>query len=153
MKSLSRATGAISKLESSRLERVAIRIEGERSRVVALIAGAKEKRHRNESAFRRIRDERQLEVAESLEETEAELGQLRISIEETSAALLGVEFPDAAQDLGRASEFLGTVIVRAIGEGAKELPATELTPVRPGDVIKVTHTTLSSSGRDEVRTR
>lgn len=151
--SLSRATGAISKLERSRLERVAISIEGERSRVVALIAGAKEKLHRNESTFRRIRDERQLEVAESLEEAEAELGQLRISIEETSAALLGVEFPGAAEDLGRASTFLGTVIVRAMGEGTKELPATELTPVRPGDVIKVTHAALRSSGRDEVRSR
>jgi polysaccharide export outer membrane protein len=83
-----------------------------------------------------IRDQRQTAVATELQSAQADLARLRTR-EEALRQLLLVGRGSAQSQVPDDRSELRFTIVRQTKAGAKELAASELTPLVPGDVVKV----------------
>lgn len=86
-----------------------------------------------------LRNDRDAEVAQELQQTEANLEAANLKIL-TSNSLMQEALsiaPEAAGAVGAAEPEISYVIVREIDGEPQEMPAQEHTPVLPGDVVKV----------------
>ena len=118
--------------------RLAVRMKGEKRQLVASIASGEENIALIDQEIARLYKRRRLTVARDLkkiEETIAEattqLGQAETSLFFAHAAL-----PPTAID-PTPEHHVNITIVRRTAEGLEQFPASELTPVKPGDLIKV----------------
>ena len=86
-----------------------------------------------------LRNDRDAEVAQELQQAEANLEAANLKIL-TSNSLMQEALsiaPEAAGAVGAAEPDISYVIVREIDGEPQEMPAQEHTPVLPGDVVKV----------------
>jgi Periplasmic protein involved in polysaccharide export len=88
-----------------------------------------------------LRNDWEAQRSKELQDTEAELEKLELQLT-TSRELMSEALAQSAEALrfdasGKAAS-IKYVIVRDEGDGTKEIAADEATPLRPGDVVKVT---------------
>ena len=88
-----------------------------------------------------LRNDWEAQRAKELQDTEAELEKLQLQLT-TSRDLMSEALSQSAEALKFEATGQGAairyVIVRDAGDGPKEIAVDETTPVRPGDVVKVT---------------
>lgn len=91
-----------------------------------------------------LRDERRTEVAQQLQETQAEVERLTRQQLTTQELLLQLDLDNPVVASAIAQAELQFTIVRKSGDGTLELAAADNTPLIPGDVLKVTALPLVS---------
>jgi exopolysaccharide production protein ExoF len=88
-----------------------------------------------------LRNDWEAQRSKELQDTEAELEKLQLQLT-TSRDLMSEALSQSAEALKFEASGQGAairyVIVRDAGDGSKEIAVDETTPVRPGDVVKVT---------------
>ncbi len=85
-----------------------------------------------------LRNDWEAQRAKELQDTEAELERLELELN-TSRQLMSEALAQSAEALkfDATKATIKYVVVRDEGEGPKEVPVEETTPVKPGDVVKV----------------
>ena len=128
---------AVSPRDTRQLLRLAAELRGEQLQLQALIAGAKERIERIKREQQRAQFRRRQAVSESLSELDNQIVDLRIRVDEAAGVLSALR-ASAGSDLDTSqSDDVQFSIIRATADGMHSLPALELTPVEPGDLIKV----------------
>jgi len=122
------------------LERAVTEVEGTKSEVDAYIARAKQQLAALELQLVALDQDRKVEIAKMLQTTMVEIVTLKIGIQEIEQ-VLGTT--NSGSRSSPAEEGNDITIVRASIGGLIEVQATELTPVEPGDVIKVSGSSLT----------
>lgn len=121
------------------LRRSAAELEGDRRQLIAFIARARQETVKVELSLIVLRRARTIQVLESIKQTDDELAQLSISRVATAEQVARAEA--AASRLVTRSSFDDprgeVVILRRSGDATHEIVADDLTPVLPGDVVKV----------------
>ena len=121
------------------LRRLAAELEGDRRQLSAFIARAKQEIIKVDLSLLNLRKARTIQVLENIKQVDDELVQLAISrraaTEQIARAETAVSRLVARAPLDDAKGEV--VIVRRGPDGQRELVAHDLTPVLPGDVVKV----------------
>ncbi len=128
---------AVSKTDTRQLLRLAAELRGEQLQLQALIAGAKERIERIRRELQRSQFRRRQVVSESLSELDNQIVDLRIRIEEAAGVLSALRASTGSGFDASRSDNVQFSIIRVTADGMRALPVLELTPVEPGDLIKV----------------
>ena len=128
---------AVSKIDTRQLLRLAAELRGEQLQLQALIAGAKERIERIRRELQRSQFRRRQVVSESLSELDNQIVDLRIRIEEAAGVLSALRASTGSGFDASRSDNVQFSIIRVTADGMRALPVLELTPVEPGDLIKV----------------
>ena len=122
------------------LERAVTEVEGTKSEVDAYIARAKQQLAALELQLVALDQDRKVELAKMLQTTTVDIVTTKISIQEMEHVLGTTSSGSRSSPPEKANDI---TIVRAALNGLIEVQATELTPVEPGDVIKVSGSPLT----------
>lgn len=135
------------------LRRSATELESDRIQLIAAVARARQEMARVEINLETLRRTRSVQVAEALKQAEDDIAQLSISRAAAREQIRQAEFLlGRTSTMARQDELAADlVIIRRGPQGIREIKADDLTPVMPGDLIKVPMRPLFESERSTAR--
>lgn len=121
------------------LRRLGARIRGEKREQLAFIARAKEQKAALDEEILRHRSDRRIDISEKLKAVEDTISQLAISENELRHFLATAHGSIAIAEPAEAtrSSPIAATIVRKTADGTEDMRATLMTPVLPGDVVRI----------------
>lgn len=121
------------------LRRLAAELEGDRRQLLAFLARARQETTKVDLTILNLRKARNIQIAETLKQTDDELSQLEISRRAAADQLGRAEITErrTTARLSAGDPGADVIIVRRGPNGPVEISASDHTPVLPGDIVKI----------------